>query len=81
LFDFIFTGTGGTQLLAGKNVGVEVSAANTLAGFYPNFFTASFNNTSNPQAVSDAYNVPEPTALSLAGVGVLGLLRRRRKVS
>jgi MYXO-CTERM domain-containing protein len=78
LFDFIFSGAGGTELNPGANVGVEVSAANTLSGFYPNFFTASFNNNTNTSAVSDAYNVPEPTGLSLLGVAALGLIRRRR---
>jgi hypothetical protein len=80
LFDFIFAGAGGTQLESGKGVGVEISAANTLASFSPNFFTASFNNNSNTSAVADAYNVPEPTGLSLLGVAAIGLIRRRRRI-
>jgi MYXO-CTERM domain-containing protein len=81
LFDFIFTGTSGSLLTAGQSIGVEISSANTLAGFHPAFFTASFNNNSNTSAVSDAYNVapvPEPAGFCLLGAAAAGLIRRRR---
>jgi PEP-CTERM motif-containing protein len=81
LFDFIFAGTSGSLLTPGQSIGVEISSANTLAGFYSAFFTASFNNNSNKSAVSDAYNVapvPEPASLCLLGATAAALIRRRR---
>jgi hypothetical protein len=77
LFDFIFAGQGGTLLTPNQNIGLEIQAGGTMANFYPNFFTANFSNTGTA-AVADTYNVPEPGALSLMGVGALGLLRRKR---